>query len=222
MKFLPLVLVALTFTAQSWAEEEDAPLERQHIRAARTAVQSQYASEERACYGRFAVNDCLDKAKKRRNDALADLRRQELVLNEEARKRKAEARQREIDERSSPERIEGAERRRQEALARQRERETEKAEQAARKASDVAERAAKSAGRREARPAAPGAATPAGTVESKAGALKTQQPQGGEAAQNRAEYEARVKDAEDRKARILQRKADRTKPPASALPTPAS
>ncbi|TWO66985.1 hypothetical protein FN976_25990 [Caenimonas sedimenti] len=223
MKLLPLLLLALAFTAPSRAAEEDASREREQIRAARATVQSQYAAEEQACHRRFAVNDCLDKAKKVRNDALADLRRQELALNEASRRRKTEERRREIDERSSPERLEAAERRRQEALAAQREQAAQKAEQAARRASDAAERAAKAAGREvKPVPAAPGPAASGRAVEPRAGALRTPQPQGGEAARNRAEYEARIKDAQDRKARILQRKAERAKPPASSLPTPAS
>jgi hypothetical protein len=220
---LTLTLAVLAFCAS--AQTDDTSGERERIRGARADVQAQYAVEERACYGRFAVNNCLDKAKARRNDALTDLRRQELALNEEDRKRKLEQRQRELDERNSPERQLSEQLRREEAVAAQRERQAQAAEKAAQRAADVAKRAAKANGRPVPQPASGAASGPAAApsaAASRAGGLKTQQPTGDEAARNRAEYEARVKEAQERKARVLQGNAQKAKPAASALPAPPS
>jgi colicin import membrane protein len=42
-----------------------------------------------ACYQRFAVNDCLLDSRRARREVMADLRRQEVSLNDAQRKRRA-------------------------------------------------------------------------------------------------------------------------------------
>ncbi len=65
--------------------------ERARIRAERSQIESAFMDEERACYQKFAVNDCLGRARVARREGVADLRRQELAINtQEARRRGAE------------------------------------------------------------------------------------------------------------------------------------
>lgn len=202
MKRLPLLLLAAACSLAGAAGTDDevaqqSKAERERIKAERAAVQATFAQEEKACYARFAVNQCVDRAKSRRNEALADLRRQELSLNESDRKRKAAERLSEIDGRSAPEKQQAASERRAKALAEQKERE---------------DRVARKKAEREAQLREPK------REESKADAPRTQEP--GEAVRNRLAYEERVRDTEARKARIQDRAAQRKKPAASDLPLP--
>ena len=77
--------------------------ERSRIAAERRAADSRYADAEAACYARFAVNDCVNAAKAARRETLADLRRQEVSLNDDERRRKGAAQRQRLDERSSAE-----------------------------------------------------------------------------------------------------------------------
>jgi colicin import membrane protein len=63
--------------------------ERTRISALRQQVYQRHADQEVQCYKRFAVTDCLNEARAQRREALADLRRQDLLLNDEGRKRRA-------------------------------------------------------------------------------------------------------------------------------------
>ncbi len=63
--------------------------ERTRIQTEREITQTQFAAKEAQCYQFFAVNDCLSRVRNARRDILADLRRQELVLNSAEAKRKA-------------------------------------------------------------------------------------------------------------------------------------
>lgn len=66
-------------------------VERARIAAARADHERVYASAEQACYQRFAVSDCLRRARAERRTVLSDLRRQELILNDLQRQAKAAA-----------------------------------------------------------------------------------------------------------------------------------
>lgn len=91
-----MLLLALSQTA--WAQDE---AERERIRSERARIEAAFAEQEKACYSRFAVNDCIDDARARRRAGLADLRRQEVSLNDQERKRKADERLREVQERQA-------------------------------------------------------------------------------------------------------------------------
>ncbi len=73
------------------AGEADADAAR--IRAERVAAQSQFDSQQRECATRFAVNACMDAARKQRRDALAALKRRQIALDEAERQRRAAQRQ---------------------------------------------------------------------------------------------------------------------------------
>ena len=78
---------------------------RVRINAERSRLEATFALEDTACYKRFLVNNCLDEAKVRHRDALGDLRRQEIVLNDESRKAKAAEQLQKIEDKSSPEQL---------------------------------------------------------------------------------------------------------------------
>ena len=62
--------------------------QRARIEVERSRAQAQFDAAAVLCYQRFAVNDCLQRARELRRDVLADLRKQSLAL------RDAQARQR--------------------------------------------------------------------------------------------------------------------------------
>lgn len=82
--------------------------ERLRISTERSKLQAAAALEDTACYKRFLVNSCLEAVKVRRRDALADLRRQEIVLNDEARKTKAAEQLQKIQDKLAPEKLQQA------------------------------------------------------------------------------------------------------------------
>jgi colicin import membrane protein len=89
------------------ASMDDADFERvrlaqdSRIQLERERLKAVFEGEEVLCYQRFAVNDCLRKARVVRREALADLRRQEVLLNAQEAKRKAVIQVSRIEEKSS-------------------------------------------------------------------------------------------------------------------------
>jgi colicin import membrane protein len=79
--------------------------ERLRISTERSQLEAAGAVEDSACYQRFLVNSCLEEVKVRRRDALADLRRQEIVLNDQARKAKAAEQLQKIQDKLAPEKL---------------------------------------------------------------------------------------------------------------------
>ena len=78
-----LVFVALVGPAWcSYAQDPDAvSAERARITAERSRADAAFTAQEKVCYGKFAVNDCIDTARAKRREAMAELRRQEIALN---------------------------------------------------------------------------------------------------------------------------------------------
>ncbi len=64
-------------------------LEHQRIRQDRAEAMGRFAARDVGCYQKFAVNDCLADVRSERRMLLADLRRQEISLNDGQRKRRA-------------------------------------------------------------------------------------------------------------------------------------
>lgn len=77
--------------------------QRAKISEQRAKLHANFLQEDVACYDKFAVNHCLEKINTKRNQAMADLRRQEILLNDEERKNKGAAQIQKIQEKSSPE-----------------------------------------------------------------------------------------------------------------------
>jgi len=63
--------------------------ERERIVRERTEAQAAFVREEAACQDRFLVTPCVDAARKTEREVLARLRRQEVLLDEQARKQRA-------------------------------------------------------------------------------------------------------------------------------------
>ncbi|MES2946043.1 MAG: hypothetical protein V4772_24510 [Pseudomonadota bacterium] len=98
------------------SRQATADAERTRISAERARLEAGFTNENAACYKIFFVNNCLEEVKNRQRDALADLRRQEVLLNEQDRKSKAAEQVRKTEERSSPEKQQQEADKRAEAL----------------------------------------------------------------------------------------------------------
>ena len=85
-------LLAQFGSAAAQAQTEDGGLavqaEQQRIATERQQIEQRFNQEEAACFQKFAVNDCRNESRARRRAELADLRRQEILLNDAERKRK--------------------------------------------------------------------------------------------------------------------------------------
>ena len=214
MKHLAAVLLALLAAGVAHAQDDSA--ERERIGRERAAADAKYQEQLKACRARFAVTDCENKATREHNAVKGELRRQERILNDAERKRRAAEAQRDIDERNSPERRKEAEEKRQRALQEQKERDERAAEKAAKRAGGEAERAKKGPRPQKTPDGAPGPQGKPRTPEGPKGPSVTPE----EAAKNRAAHEERLRDAARHKAEVQAKAAKRAKPPASALPVP--
>lgn len=89
-------VLAVCVTVSAAAQESivskglDIAVERARLRAEQAAVQAIFESESVACYGRFAVSDCLRQQRALRREKLDDLRRQEVALNQMERAQRAQ------------------------------------------------------------------------------------------------------------------------------------
>lgn len=202
------VVVAAAAVALPAAAEAPAA-ERARIAAERSKVEARYQHEERACWGRFAVNDCLAESRAKRRSALADLRRQEISLNDAERKQRAAERLRSLEQRpdtappaASPPKI--------------RERGDRDAK-AAQRATEQAAREAERAGRTRQKRQADGTAR----VDEELARREAERASRAErAAGNVQRREARQREALERQEALQRRLAARQKPPAAPLPVP--
>jgi hypothetical protein len=199
----PVVPPAATPVASSPASSArvvgglDLRAEQARIDRERAAAQARQAEEEAECRQRFAVTDCLDRTRRKWQPVLAELKRQEIALNEADRKQRAADQQRRLDEKVSPQAQEEAAQRRAQALA----------DHEARQA-----RAAEKAGG----PAPAGKPRDPASATDRSGADLTRE----QADANAQAHARRVQEAQERRERARQRQAERAKPPASALPVP--
>ena len=79
--------------------------ERARIGADRNTLEIDFGKESATCHKTFFVNGCLDEVSARRRDALADLRRQEVFLNEQERKLKGAEKVQKTGEKLGSERL---------------------------------------------------------------------------------------------------------------------
>ena len=99
LAFLLAAGLALPAAAQNQQAEEAA--ERARIASERTRIEAEFEQANKACYQKFAVNDCIADARAKRRELLADLRRQELVLNDADRRRRSSERLEEIEKKTA-------------------------------------------------------------------------------------------------------------------------
>lgn len=89
---LGLLMWAAGAAAQVAPATDAVAVERARIGSERERIAHQFALEERACHQRFAVNDCLNRNLVWKRAALAELRRQEIAVNDAERQRRARER----------------------------------------------------------------------------------------------------------------------------------
>lgn len=83
------------------AHAQSTDAERVNIESKRQKVQAGFAIEDAACHARFAVNNCLININTKRREALADLRRQEVSLSDDERKKRGAEQVRRVEEKLS-------------------------------------------------------------------------------------------------------------------------
>jgi colicin import membrane protein len=203
---LLLCLVGAGFGARA-QDEAGAAAQRVRIAGERGQVEAEFNARQKQCYLKFAVNDCLNLAKSQRREKLADLRRQEISLNDAERKRKAAERAGSLEERSSPAKLEAEAQRRAKTAAQENERKARAAEKATRRPNDEATVAKPGEQRKKAEDAARRKA-------------EAQEEKAGEAQRNAIRYRQRLLDAQAHKQAVEKQLADKKEPPAKPLPTP--
>jgi hypothetical protein len=85
--------------------QQSRDVQRQRIKAERKMLEDDFGQESAACNQTFFVNNCLDEIKVRRRESLADLRRQEVSLNEQERRLKAAEQVQKADDKVRPEKL---------------------------------------------------------------------------------------------------------------------
>ena len=117
MAFFCVALAGLA-DAQTLADGQQSGLNerRTSLSQERSRLEANFAAEDAACHHRFAVNNCLEKVDVKRRAAMTRLRQQEILLNDEERKNRAEAQRRKTEEKSSPESLQEAARQRANAV----------------------------------------------------------------------------------------------------------
>lgn len=207
-KWIVLTLWLTCFGANAQtgsAGSRDAELLR--ISTDRSKLEAAFTLEDTACYKRFFVNNCLDEVKVRRREALAELRRQEIVLNDEARKVRAAEQLQKTEDKLSLEK---------------QQQEADKRAQAVKDFEDRMARDKQKNADREVLQAGEKAKS-----DSAAGRIKSNQDKatGRSAkqileAEERRKYNERQEQAKERQARYAREKASQTKAPAQPLPAP--
>jgi hypothetical protein len=201
---LPLVVLLLSSSvaaAPAWAiSAADDAAERQRIAAEQAQVEQAYAARQAECRTRFIVTSCLDAARRDRREAMEKLRQQEVVLDEAQRKQRAAER---IDEIRA--KVSADEGKRREAEARVQAREARRQEEAAAALASVA--------------SAPSAAV---SAPARARVAPAKRPVDTAAAASA--YDQRQRDAQEHRAAVERRNAERARKskPSRPLPPPAS
>ena len=209
MNRLLRAVAMLSLPAMLQAQEvQGEAAQRARIASERAQAEAVFRAQEKACYGKFAVTDCLNAAKAQRRQVLADLRRQEISVNEAQRKRKAAEHVRSIEERSTSDKQQKPGQQGADAANEQRPREAAAARKAADRASSKAEAQAKAVARQE----------QLTRRQAEASAARTKKAE--EAARNVKLRQQRLAEAQDRRASMDKRLAERKKPRAEPLPPP--
>ena len=83
------------------AYQERHRAERARIAAERVRVEQRFAEEQAACQNRFAVTGCVESSRARQQQALAELQRQQNLLADEERRRRAGERLQKLDDKAA-------------------------------------------------------------------------------------------------------------------------
>lgn len=211
MKFSLLLLCALAAgpaLAQPAAELPTAgrDTEKAQIAAERARLEAGFKAEEAACYRRFLVNACLEDIRPRQAVAMAELRRQEISINEAERRAKGADQIQKIEDKNSGERQQQRADQEQKALQ-ETTRRVERNEQRLQSQGKTAEQASANVSAAQVRQK---------NSQTKAGEALTRQEQ---AAANVQEAKARADKAE--KTRADREKRLKEKGPSTGKPLPA-
>jgi colicin import membrane protein len=198
--------------------------ERQRIAQERATQKVAYEQQRRDCYQKFAVTPCLNEARDANNDKLRDLKRQEVALDDRARKRTAAKRLQAIDERNSPQAQLKQAQSRGRALKKSAEREQAQLAKKQKHEEKLAA-AASPASAASAPAAAQTAGAPAPTGKARVPTPEKlppgQRPGDAEKIEQAKQQAAlREKQALERRAKQQQAEAKRKKPPSAPLPVP--
>ncbi len=196
--------------AQTVAPESpqvDIAAERARISAERVSAEAGFLTEDTACYKKFFVNSCLNKVNTKRRAMIAELRRQEILLNDEERKLKGADQIRKTEEKLLPEKQQEAADRRTKALEDTQSRlNREKSQQQNRATVQAGEKAALEATAQRLK-----------DNQAKARARTDKQAA---AAEEAKKFNDRQKEAQERRAQHDADQLKLAKPPAKSLPLP--
>lgn len=182
--------------------------ERSRIASDRARLEAGFLAEDAACYKRFAVNNCLAEVSGRRREAMADLRRQDIELNDLERRGRAADQLRKTEEKSSPQALREAEERRAKAVK-------EYQERVEREKKKIEDRALAKSGEKANSEAA------AGKLSASQQKARDKADKQATAAEEARKFTERQKEAEERRARHDEEQRKRVKPPAKSLPLPS-
>ena len=201
------LLTLLATAVQADALSERLEQERQRISVERVQQEALLMRQDRACYDRFAVNRCLSKVNVERRAIMADLRRQEVLLNEEERRARGADQLQKIDDKSSLQMQQEEANRRAQALqdydARLLREQSKKADRQLRQGQDAGN-----------------TATYQERLKLEAEQAQSRKAGQSQAAEEAQKYQQRVQEAQERKAARELQKQQATKPPAPGLPLP--
>ena len=181
--------------------------ERLRISNERAALVAGFKRDDVACYAKFLVNNCLEEVDIRRRDAMSDLRRQEIVLNDQARRDKGAEQVKKSEDKDSPEKQQQAADKRGEALKNG----DDRLRQAQQKSADRNTAAANEKVKRE---------ESENRIKSARDKETLRVTRQASAAEEVKKYQQRIEKNRDRQARLAKEKADKTKAPSDPLPIP--
>ena len=182
-------------------------IERARISRERMQLEAGIAVDNAACYRKFLVNNCLSEVKERGRDLMADLRRQELLINEQERKARAADQVFKTEQKASPEKQEEAAGRRAASLK-------EFDERMVRETQKSADRAIMQSNEKGNSDAA------AERAKSNAAKVAPRKQKQTVAAQEAKKYSERQEKARERQEQHDRNQAGQTSPPAKPLPRP--
>jgi hypothetical protein len=189
--------------------------ERERIQYERAKVGTAHEAAKVECYQRFSVNDCLIQARDQHNAQLADLKRQEISLNDLQRKRRGAQQSQRTEEKTSPQKLLEQAEQRGNALANSAKRAQRQEDKGTPQARAVNSAKTKTLN-------APQGRVANGQTKQQRSDKKIAQKQAKQAkvAQDTASYDQRIKDAQEHRAQLQKRQQQNKKTPAASLPIP--
>lgn len=204
---LTLCAVAVAQTVTQPAQPGAVDSERQRISAERGKLEAEFSAEHASCYKKFAVNNCLGDVNEKRREAMAHLRRQEILLNDQERKQKAAEQLRKIEEKSSVQKQQEDADHRAEALsgyqsrlAKEKQKEAARVSLQSREQANTEARTSRLLGNQQ--------------------KAQTRTARTAAEAEETRKFDERQKDSQNRRAQHESEKLKRVNPPARSLPLP--